>query len=92
MVLRLNFGALSMKKSLNFPNVIKVVNGLVNKDMTENDKELLTEIVEHYLDVFYDPDMDEFDDKGFKENINYVGERIENMISVEEIYDGVFYC
>lgn len=69
------------------------MNGLVNKNMTEYDIELLTEIVEHYIDVFYDPDMDDFDDIGFKENIDYVKERIEHMmVSVEEIYDDVFYA
>lgn len=37
--------------------------------------------------------MDEFDDIGFKENIDYVKERIEDMmVSVEEIYDDVFYA
>lgn len=78
---------------MNIPNVVKVVNGLVNKNMTEYDIELLTEIVEHYIDVFYDPDMDDFDDIGFKENIDYVKERIEHMmVSVEEIYDDVFYA
>lgn len=79
-----------MKEHLNIP---KVVNGLVNKNMTEYDIELLTEIVEHYIDVFYDPDMDDFDDIGFKENIDYVKERIEHMmVSIEEIYDDVFYA
>lgn len=82
-----------MKEHLNIPNVVKVVNGLVNENMTEYDVELLTEIVEHYIDVFYDPDTDEFDDIGFKENIDYVKERIEYMmVSVEEIYDDVFYA
>lgn len=80
-------------ESANIPNVVKVVNGLVNKNMTEYDIELLTEIVEHYIDVFYDPDMDDFDDIGFKENIDYVKERIEHMmVSIEEIYDDVFYA
>lgn len=34
-----------MKEHLNIPNVVKVVNGLVNENMTEYDVELLTEIV-----------------------------------------------
>lgn len=80
-----------MKEPLNIPNVVKVVNGLVDNTMTDEEKELVTEIVEHYIDVFYDPDMDEFDEVGFKENIDYIDVRIKHLTSVKNVYDDVFY-
>lgn len=76
---------------VNIPNFDKVYNSLVNDKMTNNEKELVGEIVEHYLDVFYDPDIEQFDENGFKEQINYIGLRIKQLDKIEEIHDNVFY-